>query len=448
MQNNSESTAIKLYNGQPITDGITAGVEERKQRGLLIAAVAKIEKQNGVYLVPSQTSPKRQKYHVKYHREHPTCDCPDFHERGCRCKHVYAVEFFRQREISAEGVETITESVTITQTRKTYPQDWPAYNKAQVNEKKHFQELLAELCKGIETPAEYKPKGGRPTFPLADAVYGVVSKVYSTHSARRFVADLNEAKEKGYIASMPHYNTIFKFIEKPELFPILVAMIERSGAALASVESQFAVDSTGFAFCRFTRWYDVKYNHFTSEQQWIKAHFCCGTKTNVVTAIEIKDRDSNDYPQLPALVDSTAKRFDVQEISADKAYMGESNLQAIAKAGAKPFVMFKENTTGGIGGMFRKVFHYFQFKREEFLAHYHRRSNIESTVMMIKTKFGDAVRSKSEVAAKNEVLCKVLCHNLCCLISAMYELGIVPMLTGQAAHKPEILPVNHELFPS
>ena len=50
--------------------------------------------------------------------------------------------------------------------------------------------------------------------------------------------------------------------------------------------------------------------------------------------------------------------------------------------------------------------------------------NVESTVMMVKTKFGDSVRSKTEVAAKNEVLSKMLCHNICCLISAMYELGI------------------------
>jgi transposase len=77
-----------------------------------------------------------------------------------------------------------------------------------------------------------------------------------------------------------------------------------------------------------------------------------------------------------------------------------------------------------VGGLFEKMFHYFQFNREDFLAHYHQRSNIESTVMMVKTKFGDAVRSKSEVAAKNEVLAKILCHNICCLISAMYELGI------------------------
>ena len=45
---------------------------------------------------------------------------------------------------------------------------------------------------------------------------------------------------------------------------------------------------------------------------------------------------------------------------------------------------------------------------------------------MTKRKFGDSVRSKGEVAMKNEVAAKFICHNLCCLIQAMYELGISP----------------------
>lgn len=43
---------------------------------------------------------------------------------------------------------------------------------------------------------------------------------------------------------------------------------------------------------------------------------------------------------------------------------------------------------------------------------------------MIKAKFGDHLRSKTDVAMTNEALCKVLCHNLCCLIQSMCELGI------------------------
>jgi len=35
------------------------------------------------------------------------------------------------------------------------------------------------------------------------------------------------------------------------------------------------------------------------------------------------------------------------------------------------------------------------------------------------------------VAMTNEVLCKILCHNICCVIQAMYELGIEPTFWGQ-----------------
>src|SRR3954453_3589017 len=43
---------------------------------------------------------------------------------------------------------------------------------------------------------------------------------------------------------------------------------------------------------------------------------------------------------------------------------------------------------------------------------------------MIKAKFGDSIRSKTDTAMVNEALCKVLCHNICCLIQSMFELGI------------------------
>jgi hypothetical protein len=45
---------------------------------------------------------------------------------------------------------------------------------------------------------------------------------------------------------------------------------------------------------------------------------------------------------------------------------------------------------------------------------------------MIKAKFGERIRSKTSISQTNEVLCKVLCHNLCCLIQSMYELGVEP----------------------
>lgn len=45
---------------------------------------------------------------------------------------------------------------------------------------------------------------------------------------------------------------------------------------------------------------------------------------------------------------------------------------------------------------------------------------------MIKANFGAARCSKTDVAQVDELLCKVLCHNLCCVIQSMYELGVEP----------------------
>ena len=73
--------------------------------------------------------------------------------------------------------------------------------------------------------------------------------------------------------------------------------------------------------------------------------------------------------------------------------------------------------------VWKKMYHYFMLNNEEFLQHYHKRSNAESTVNMIKSKFGDAVRSKKWTAQVNEVLCKVICHNICCLIMELSEMG-------------------------
>jgi hypothetical protein len=51
---------------------------------------------------------------------------------------------------------------------------------------------------------------------------------------------------------------------------------------------------------------------------------------------------------------------------------------------------------------------------------------------MTKTKFGDSLRSKSEVGQFNEVLCKVIAHNLCVLIACIHEIGLdVPTFAAQ-----------------
>ena len=407
-------------------------MDARQQRGLMIAACCKITQKNGFWTVPSQTGNGTYRVCLTPAPFIPQCTCPDYEERKQPCKHVHAVQYVIQRESNGDGTETVTETLTfsaerVVAERPTYRQDWPAYNTAQTKEKDEFQALLHDLCEGIEEPAQVK---GRKRSPLRDMTFSAVFKVFSTVSGRRFQCDLNEACKRGHVEKAPHYNTVFKYLEDPALTPILRRLITESSLPLRSVEVDFAVDASGFATSRFVRWFDHKYGCPRQEYDWVKVSVMTGIKTNVVTAVVIDEKKGGDCPQFAPLVNETAEHFKLGEVSADKAYASYANAELVASHGATPFIAFPCNTTAKQGGEFAKMFHYYNLHREEYLTHYHKRSNVETTFSMIKAKFGDSLRSKTDTAMINEALCKILCHNVCCLIQSRYELGIEAKFWG------------------
>jgi hypothetical protein len=156
-----------------------------------------------------------------------------------------------------------------------------------------------------------------------------------------------------------------------------------------------------------------------------------GVKTNIVTAVRIGGQYTQDSPEFIPMVNDTAKNFTLREVSADKAYASYDNFDAVAVHGGTAYIAFPVTATGRLGGTYGKMFHAYCLNQDDYLAHYHKRSNVESTFSMIKAKFGDAVRSKMDTAMMNEALCKVLCHNLCCLIQSTHELGIETTFWGK-----------------
>lgn len=307
--------------------------------------------------------------------------------------------------------------------RLTYAQDWPAYNKAQSSEKPMFMSLLAGLCGQIEQPAY---KFGRPTLSLADMAFCSVFKVYSLYSGRRFSGDMKTAQENGYIDKVPHFNSVFNYFRKPELTPILKDLIVKSSSALKLVETDFAVDSTGFATSQFGRWFDYKYGRENKNRVWLKAHLMCGVRTNIVTSVEVTEGMQGDGPRFAGLVSKTAETFTIREVSADKAYSSRENLRIVSECGGTPYIPFKSHTTPKAARVaaWHKMWYMYNLHREEFLQHYHKRSNAESTISMIKVKFGGSVKSRERTGQLNEVLAKVLCHNICVVIQEAHELEL------------------------
>ena len=401
-------------------------MNERQQKALVITAKSKLTKKGDTWFVPSQTD-NGDSYKVNVtDPDWPTCNCPDFELRRARCKHIYAVEIVIERESStttkrtSDSVETTT---TVTETVKIrYNQMWKAYTSAQTQEKAKFLELLHALCSNIDEPIQTM---GRTRYPMADMLFAVVFKVYEAVSSRRFMTDLKDACARRYISKLPCYNLINLYLDKEEITPYLQYLITQSALPLKAVESNFAVDSSGFSSSVYDRWYDEKYGKESSQRDWVKAHVMTGVTTNVVTSAEISGAHGADHNYFAPLVNETAKRFNVQEVSADKAYSSYANMRLAENKCIVPYIDFKAGSVGtGKCEIWNKMFHYYSLNREGFMNHYHKRSNVETTFSMIKAKFGGFVRSKLPVAQTNEVLCKILCHNICCLIQSMYELGV------------------------
>ena len=396
----------------------------RQQRGLSIAAIVSIKKNKLGYSVPSQSGAGS--YVVNLDSE-PFCSCPDFEKRQLPCKHIYGVQYLIQREEYPDGDILVPQPAKV-----TYQQDWAAYNAAQVYEGEHFLTLLHELCNTVPQPPA---SNGRPRLPISDVLVGLAVKVYSTMSTRRAMTGIRDAQTRGLLETVPSFTSVFRYMENPEMKGLLKSLIERSALPLATVESKFAADSSGFSTSVYHRWFDHKHGREIKEAKWVKAHIFTGVQTNIVTVAEVTDVIGNDSPHLVPFLNATNDSFNIQEVSADKAYLSKGNLRAIQGIGATPYIPFKTNSVEFTpkhkkDEVWSAMFHYYNLHRAEFLIHYHQRSNVETTFSMIKAKFGGAVRSKTPVAQTNEVLLKILVHNICVLIQSMYELGITPLFTG------------------
>jgi transposase len=396
-------------------------MDAREERGRQLARVAQIKRVGRRWAVPSQTSAS-ERYLVDV--EGAACTCPDYEERRGTCKHQHAVLFWIAwgRDVGADG--TVTETLTLK--RKTYAQPcWSAYNASQVHEREYVERLLTALCAGLVQPPHTPGRGSKP-LPIADLVFAVILKVFTTLSTRRAQSDLRESAARGNIRTVGHFNAISKFLADPASTPLLTSLIEESAAPMRMIENgQYAIDSTGFSTVTYDRWFDQKHGKLQARHQWVKLHLMAGTATHAITAARVTSE--GDCPQLPALLERTRVHHDVREVSADLAYSSVANHDVLESFGIAAFIPYKVNAVvNPKAPVWSRHLVEFTLNQERFLTHYHRRSNVETVFAMVKARFGSSVASRLPTARTNEILARCVAHNLCCLVKAIFTAGLAP----------------------
>jgi hypothetical protein len=409
-------------------------MDAREERGRQLARSSRIERVGRHWAVPSQTSADRYLVDI----EDAICTCLDFSKRKGTCKHQHAVLFWIAwgRDVSADGV--VTETVTVK--RRTYPQEnWPAYRESQRHEKEYVERLLRNLCVRIPQPPR-KPGAGRNRRLLSDLVFEAVMKMYTNLPGSRLISDLNTSAARGYLHTVGHENSIHNFLASEASTPLLITLIEEASIPLGAIENgQYAIDSTGMSPCTYDRYFSVKHEGVVAKREFVKLHVMAGTTTHVISGVKISP--AGDCPQLVELLAQTRKHHDVRELSADKAYSSVENHDVLEELGIAAFIPFKDNAViHADADAWSRQLCEFLLRREQWLPHYHRRSNVETVFSMMKGKFGSAIRARRPISKINEVLCKCLAHNLCCLVKAIFMSGLAPTFWADAKPLLTVVP--------
>ncbi len=401
-----------------------AGLHDRVERAEVIArSPGQIEKvTESIYSVKAQSGDGV--YLVSSEAGRWKCLCPDFTSHNLPCKHVLAV----QLKLKGITVQAAFEGES-KRPRLTYRQDWHAYNEAQKAQPIQFGRVLGDLVSDLEDPSP--PKGtGRPRLPFKDLVYCAVERIYLGNPLRVAEGTFERTKSDGLIGCTPGRNALSALLARSDLTPILSDIIAKSALALASIETTFAVDSSGFRTTSFGDYCREKYGA-PSHNVWKKLHIIIGTQTHIIPRVVVTDGHSADSPQFPGLVNGVVDAgFVLKEVYADKGYLSGENFNVVGEAGGTPYIMFKENSRGRAkhrrnhSPWWKQMWHRFQSEPSLFLDHYHKRENVEATFAAMKKKLGETLSSKDPTAQANELLCKVLAYNITVLIHESFERGI------------------------
>ena len=310
--------------------------------------------------------------------------------------------------------------------------DWPAYDIASARYNEFFGAMLLKFREALpELPYNGT---GRPPYPLRTQIAMCLGMVWSKLPSRKFPSWMRGAQGKGWIDPMakfdPYYigkkpdpiyhrNTVTNAMKSPLLTPHLRDLVVATAMPFQPYVKKIAVDATGFTLGHTSHWNKAKHgsDRATCRQghKWLKCNIVSEVHSNTVLAVDVSyGNEVHDSKHLPELLGQTVEHFSFEQVSGDKAYLSHSIYELIESFGALPLIPFKSNTkpVPWSEHIWDKMYHMFSLHRDLWDSHYHLRSNVETTFAMIKANFGENIRSRTPIGHLNEVLCKLVCHNI------------------------------------
>lgn len=309
---------------------------------------------------------------------------------------------------------------------RTRIRNWGIIGKRHNNQDLYTWDLLsfAVDCLNIPKP---KRKIGRPPANISDQIKYAILKVYNKSTFRKIFSFSTIYANSGYTTKLLRRTSIDKVFIDEKYTPHLEEIYRNLSNLLIPFENSFAIDSTGFSNRYNSRWVQVRLD-FQKHKAFSKLHIICGTHTHIITEVKVTDGKASDSPYLKELLGKTAERFKIKRFCADSGYLSRENVQAVEDVEARPLIMPKKNSVRASKGYpaWLRMMHVYEDNPARFHKEYHLRSNVETVFSMMKTTLLDGISGKTETSQKNELLIRVICHNISVIIDAIFRFGLDP----------------------
>ena len=317
--------------------------------------------------------------------------------------------------------------VQIPQRLREIHRNYKAINQAHQWEKRFFLKILSHAIDTINIPDGYKGNG-RPSIPLSEKLKICCIKQYNLKGARRSVYDVEFAKNSGYlflpIISDNYFNRINEYLRDKELTPYLQALIKVLSEPLTQNEHFFAIDGTGFKIGYGKTQYRKIRTDKKAKREYIGLHIIAGVKSKIIPYAIVSKGYEHDNNFFKPLVREANKIFNIQELYADGAYLSEENFKLCHSLNIKSYIRPREDAILEKFGnpiWSNSIDRYMKDLEKGDERRYTLRNNVECTFHMIKSVFSDVLRHKIFDARVNELLARIVCHNIRCLVQAYFK---------------------------
>jgi len=243
--------------------------------------------------------------------------------------------------------------------------------------------------------------------------------------ARKTVFNVEFARNSGFLF-IPHisdnyFNLINEYLRDGRLTPLLQKLITVTSEPFADKEHYFAIDGSGFRIaCGKKRYNEIRTDR-KAKSGYVGIHIIAGVKSKIIPYAIVSEGHIHDNNFFKPLVLGANKMFKIKEIYADKGYLSNANANFCYSLNIKDYIKIKDNT---ILDKFEdsvwnnSIKRYLEDVQKGAERRFSLRANVECAFHMIKTVFSDVLRCKTHTGRVNEVLARIVCHNIRCLVLA------------------------------